>query len=398
MKKLCSFLLVTFMILGTVGIAAAGAIEDLGELIYFDQYLSANKNQSCASCHDPNTGFVDPLNVRLPGTFVSSAGSDPTLFGGRNSPMAAYALNSPNFFFNDGEGLWMGGQFWDGRADDLAEQAKGPFLNPVEMAMPDRAAVVDAMFAADNKNKNAYDVLFPAAFPGITRTSSVDDIYNAMADAIAAFESTFPFNEFSSKFDHVLNQGYVTWDGTALITADSDSLATFFSAEEISGMDVFFDDTVGGGQCVLCHMPPDFTDFTYDNLGIPKSKNALIKKNPVDLGLANTINNLDTLYPAIEMPNDPAAAAALQEGKFKVMTVRNVELTPPYGHNSYFATLEEIVHFYNTRDMDRIWGKPEVPQTVNDGELGDLGLSPTQETNLVAFLKTLTDGYHPPTP
>lgn len=395
MKKLCSFLLVTFMILGTVGIAAAGAIEDLGELIYFDQYLSANKNQSCASCHDPNTGFVDPLNVRLPGTFVSSAGSDPTLFGGRNSPMAAYALNSPNFFFNDGEGLWMGGQFWDGRADDLAEQAKGPFLNPVEMAMPDRAAVVDAMFAADNKNKNAYEVLFPAAFPGITSASTVDEIYNAMADAIAAFESTFPFNEFSSKFDHVLNQGYVTWDGTALTTTDEVGLANVFSAEEISGMDVFFDDTVGGGQCVLCHMPPDFTDFTYDNLGIPKSKNDLIKKNPADLGLANTINNLATLYPLITMPADPAAAAALQEGKFKVMTVRNAELTAPYGHNGYFATLKDIVHFYNTRDVDRIWEKPEVPQNVNFNELGDLGLSTDEEADLVAFLKTLTDGYKP---
>ena len=400
MKKLCCFLLVTFMILGTIGIVDAKpkkdaeSMEELGELIYFDQYLSANKNQSCASCHDPNTGFVDPLNIRLPETFVSSAGSDPTLFGGRNSPMAAYALNSPNFFFNAGEGLWIGGQFWDGRADDLAEQAKGPFLNPVEMGMPDRAAVVDAMFAADNKNKNAYEVLFPAAFPGITSASSVDEIYNAMADAIAAFESTFPFNEFSSKFDHVLNQGYVTWDGTALITADAGGLITVFSTAEIDGMNVFFDDTDGGGQCVLCHMPPDFTDFTYDNLGIPTSKNDLIRKNPVDLGLANTITNLDELYPHITT-TAPEAAAALQEGKFKVMTVRNVELTAPYGHNGYFATLKDIVHFYNTRDVDPMWEKPEVPQNVNFNELGNLGLSSAQEADLVAFLKTLTDGYKP---
>ena len=92
-------------------------------------------------------------------------------------------------------------------------------------------------------------------------------------------------------------QGYVTWDGMALTTADAVGLATVFSPAEIDGMNVFFDDTVGGGQCVLCHMPPDFTDFTYDNLGIPKSKNTLIKKNPADLGLANTINNLATLYP-----------------------------------------------------------------------------------------------------
>jgi cytochrome c peroxidase len=296
--------------------------------------------------------------------------------------MAAYALNSPSFFF-DGE-LWVGGQFWDGRADDLAEQAKGPFLNPVEMGMPDRAAVVEALFADDNKNKNAYEALFPAAFPGIT--DSIDDIYNAMADAIAAFEMTPSFNEFSSKFDYVLNQDYVALDGVVL---DQVGLVGVFSTAEIRGMQVFFDDTAGGGQCVLCHMPPDFTDFTYDNLGIPKSKNDIIKKNPVDLGLANTITNLGSI------PDNPLAAAALQEGKFKVMTVRNVELTAPYGHNGYFATMEEIVHFYNTRDVDRMWKKPEVPQNVNSNELGDLGLSPDQEADLVAFLKTLTDGYHP---
>ena len=115
MKKICSFLLVTFMLLGIVSIVSAAPIDELGQLLYFDQYLSANKNQSCASCHDPNTGFVDPLDVRLPGTFVTSAGSDPTLFGGRNAPMAAYALNSPNFFFDTTDGLWIGGQFWDGQ-------------------------------------------------------------------------------------------------------------------------------------------------------------------------------------------------------------------------------------------------------------------------------------------
>ena len=162
---------------------------------------------------------------------------------------------------------------------------------------------------------------------------------------------------------------------------------------------------VGLGQCVLCHMPPDFTDFTYDNLGIPKSKNDIIKKNPADLGLAVTIANLDNIDSNyfdqnLEYYRDNllGADAASQERKFKVMTVRNVELTAPYGHNGYFATLEEIVHFYNTRDVDRIWEKPEVPQNVNVTELGDLVLSPDDEDNLVAFLKTLTDGYTKPTP
>ena len=98
----------------------------------------------------------------------------------------------------------------------------------------------------------------------------------------------------------------------------------------------------------------------------------------------------------------------LQLGKHKVMSLRNIELTPPYAHNGVFATLEEIVHFYNTRDALGLcvdnndpgfavtcWPAPEVPQNVNVDELGDLKLTTVQEADIVAFLKTLTDGWGP---
>jgi len=84
-----------------------------------------------------------------------------------------------------------------------------------------------------------------------------------------------------------------------------------------------------------------------------------------------------------------------------VPTLRNVDLRPSdgfvkaYGHNGYFKSLEEIVHFYNTRDVEP-WPAPEVPLNVNSAELGNLGLTASQEADLVAFMKTLSDGYVPP--
>src|SRR5688572_1719182 len=108
--------------------------EDLGKLLYFDQGLSEPDGQSCASCHEPSAGFDDP-DADLP----VSEGVIPGRFGGRNSPISAYAMYSPSLHFNMVEGLWVGGQFWDGRGtgavlgDPLADQALGPFLNPVEM-------------------------------------------------------------------------------------------------------------------------------------------------------------------------------------------------------------------------------------------------------------------------
>jgi len=93
------------------------------------------------------------------------------------------------------------------------------------------------------------------------------------------------------------------------------------------------------------------------------------------------------------------ANAAAENGKFKVPTLRNVELTAPYMHNGVFSTLTEVVQFYNERDVDpATWGPAEVSANVNDAEMGDLMLTDQEVQDLVAFLKTLTDidgGYSP---
>jgi len=353
--------------------------EQLGKLLYFDTDLSLNKNQSCASCHTPE-GYADPNNAKDPKNNVVSLGSDITLNGGRNAPSAAYAAFTPIFHWNPMMAKYMGGQFWDGRAATLTAQAQGPFLNPVEMAMPSKKAVLIAIANEDNKNHSKYKKLFYKVF-GIElemflsteNQPYIDAVYVNVADAIASFEKSGELNKFNSKFDYFLI-------GKAEL-----------SSSEQNGLVLFN----GKAKCNTCHkstpltardgsiMPPLFTDFMYDNLGIPKSNNSKIANNPIDYGLGGRTDIATTDFNGFQL------------GKHKVMTLRNIELTAPYGHNGYFATLKEIVHFYNTRDIAH-WDPPEVAQNLNTEELGDLELTDQEENDIVAFMKTLTDGYGEP--
>lgn len=370
--------------------------QQLGKRLYIDKNLSANRNQACATCHSFKAvdgkapAFVDPDNVKK--STPVSLGSIEFATGTLNTPSIAYAMFSPLFHWNKKEGLYEGGQFWNGRASDLAEQAGKPFLNPVEMAMPNEWAVVSRL-----KEDAAYIQLFfklyqldLAAVPHIKDAqflqptpAAVGDIYHKMTQAIAAFEKSSVFNKFNSKFDFV------------------SAGKTQFSAQEEQGMKLFN----GKAGCSACHIsqadldehgdlvPPLFTDFTYDNIGVPR--NVKIPGNPSpDKGLGGR-SDIRKLAPNGE-----------ELGKHKVMTLRNIAITPPYGHNGVFATLEQITHFYNTRDTlgtvpDNAspdfgvsgWPKPEVGKNVNHDELGNLGLTPAQEQAVVAFMKTLTDDY-----
>jgi len=165
--------------------------------------------------------------------------------------------------------------------------------------------------------------------------------------------------------------------------------------EEAFGLELFN----GKGKCSLCHPsgPTEddhvalFTDFTYDNLGVPKNpENPVYKYDPtfVDLGLGGFLTNVDKykMYAEDNM------------GKFKVPTLRNVDKRPgngfkkAYTHNGYFKSLKEVVHFYNTRDI-ATWPAPELDQNVNHNELGNLMLTDEEENAIVTFMKTLSDGY-----
>jgi cytochrome c peroxidase len=369
------------------GVSAA-AFRALGKEIFFDTNLSDPVGQACASCHDPATGFADPDHDAI------SRGAVPDVFGNRNAPMASYASFIPPFGFNDEIGEYVGGQFWDGRADTLEEQAKGPFLNPLEMHMADDVAVVEAVSAS------AYAPDFLAAFgPDSLDTADAAAAFDRIAAVIGAYERTDEVNPFTSKHDY------------AMTLLGPERMMTF-TMQERQGMELFN----GIAQCWVCHTTPMggmmgmddggmaflpdqlilFSDYRYSNLGIPKNPDNPFYDLPPDLNPEGA-DWIDHGLAAV-MPGGVAANPEL-DGLFKTPSLRNVALTAPYGHNGYFTTLKEIVHFYNTRDVpDSGWPEPEVAANIDTVTMGDLGLSDAQEDAIVAFLMTLSDGWVPPAP
>lgn len=345
-------------------VRAAGSTDKqwLGKQLFFDPNLSVPPGQACSDCHDPAAGWADPRKDS-----PTSEGNTPGLFGNRNSPTVAYAALSPDFHYDAVRKLYVGGQFWDGRAKSAADQAKGPILNPLEMNGASKQRVIDAVKAGP------YADLFRSVW-GATAFDMTETAYDNLAAAIAEYEMTGEVSSFSSKYDDVLS-------GAATLTK-----------QERRGLVIF----EGKAQCGACHptgVDPTigkvmFTDFTYDNLGVPKNPdNAFYtlsaKENPdgkgfVDLGLGGYLKK------------------ASENGKFKVPTLRNIALTSPYMHNGYFATVTDVVKFYNTRDVSSAgWPTPEVTANLKKGGMGNLKLTGSEIKDLVAFLVTLNDTKFP---
>ena len=333
----------------------------LGEKLYHDTSLSKDRTMSCATCHSIDNAFIDPRSTNM--ELGAALGDDMTSIGDRNPPTAAYAKFILRFHFDEVEGLYIGGQFLDGRATDLTEQAKGPFLNPVEMNMPDEASVI-----ARVKENETYVEAFKEIY-GDDIFNDTQKAYEALAESIAKFEKSSTFSPFSSKYDKALK-------GEAVLTD-----------QETRGLALFN----GKANCHACH-PADgsqahFTDFTYDNLGVP-----------VNHALRDANGKRDD-YVDNGLYDNPQVTDPGLKGAFRVSTLRNIAVTGPYMHNGVFKDLETVVHFYNTRDVEgainpetgEAWEKGEVEINKNSSELGDLKLTQEEEKDLVAFLKTLTD-------
>lgn len=357
---------------GMAGEMAFPTREKLGQALFFDANLSANRSQACATCHNPDFAFTDPRETEA-GKAVS-LGDDGHSLGDRNAPSAAYALFSPSFHrLEDGNGA--GGQFHDGRAMGLADQAGGPPLNPIEMGMKDVAAV-----EARLRENPDYVAAFTALF-GETAMARPGALYRAMTEALAAYERTAEFAPFDSRYDRYLK-----------------GEETFTEQEEL-GRTLFF--STQFANCSLCHdirgrdgrlERSTFSGYRYFNIGVPVNADVRklngLKPGHVDEGLA--------LNPA--MAGDAAA-----RGKFKTPSLRNVAVTGPYMHNGVFKDLRTVVLFYNkynskkkSRQVDpetgQRWGPPEVADNIALKELETgPGLDDPRIDALVAFLKTLTD-------
>ena len=366
---LASTAVLSLAVAGTSTSAPLTPQEELGKLLFFDTNLSTPAGQACAACHGPASGWTGPDAAINAGGAVYE-GAFAGRFGNRKPPASAYAGDSPVLYY-DGE-KWVGGMFWDGRAtgwtlgDPLAEQAQGPFLNPVEQNNASTQVVIDEVLASP------YADLFEQV------CADPDSRYECIGRAIAAYERSSEVNPYTSKYDYWLK-------GEARLTG-----------QELRGLQLFR----GKGQCASCHVEPLFTDFSYDNVGVPKNPMNPFYDMPYNPDGANWVDA--GLGGFLEAAGYDEAVWGPAWGKHKVPTLRNADLRPArkfvkaYGHNGYFKSLEEVVRFYNTRDVPGAgWPAPEVADNVNTSEMGNLGLNHGEELAIVAFLKTLSDGFIP---
>jgi cytochrome c peroxidase len=421
----------------------AAKMAALGKALFFDTNLSANGTQSCAACHAPEVGWTGP-DASINNGGAVYPGALPYRFGNRKPPASAYAGDSPVLYYDEEEGEWVGGMFWDGRAtgailgDPLAEQAQGPYLNLLEQSLPN-----EQVLCVRVKN-GSYSGLFEEVWgPGsLNCAKDPGGVYERIGRSVAAYERSPEVNPFSSKFDQFWgnaqaagkdvtrikcgtgggggggmggamgcpgggSNGWMSYRGLGLTDAELQGLAVFNDPNR--------------ANCASCHSLapgrsglPLFTDFGYANLGIPKNPENPFYTMPtawnpdganwVDHGIGDFLKGA----------GHASEIYTPELGKFKVPTLRNVDLRPSeafvkaYGHNGYFKSLEEIVFFYHWRamidggcigggmggggmgcPMADMFPPPEV-----DLNRAMLNMFPRpQVDNLVGFLKTLSDGY-----
>jgi len=361
-------------------------VAALGREIFFDRSLSASGKMACATCHDPNYAYGPP-----PGKAIAIGGEHMDRVGTRAVPSLRYLQTIPAFsehmHFTDGDVALGGGFMWDGRAASLHEQARLPLLDANEMANPDVASVVAKLRRA------TYATQFRKLF-GADVFQHPNEAFERAMLALEAFQKVpQEFYPYSSKYDAFLR-------GEVELT----------DAEE-RGVAVFKDPNKG--NCASCHIPvqrngafPVFTDFDYINVGVPRNRNLPVNDDPhyYDLGLCG--------------PKRKDLAATKEYcGLFRAPTLRNVALRDAFFHNGVFHTLREVLEFYAERDTHpEKWYShnadgsvrkaddlpPELIANLNveppfDRKLGDKPPMSAQDIDdLLAFLQTLTDGYHVP--
>ncbi len=399
------------------------AAAQLGQKIFADKALSASGQQSCSSCHVAASAFAEDATASGVdhGSPVPLGGLAMNLTGFRNTPSLMYAALTPAFSVGS-DGGPVGGFFRDGRAKTLADQAVLPFTTSFEMANADAAAVVTLLKTRP----------YLADFAALYGSAVLDDPTTALArmgQALAAFETEDPgFAPFSSKYDYFLK-------GQATLTA-----------QEQRGLGLFNDATKG--NCGACHpstsadgkTPPMFTDYSYDNLGVPR--NGLIPANGPSAPSYTPANSTDGVQTYYDLGVcGPFREQALNFfsicGKFKVPTLRNIAATAPYFHNGRFTTLVDAIGFYVRRDtnpeewyptaddgsvtkfddLPAVYGGQFVVQAgvvgSDKGYLGNVNtleipynrligdapaLSVDDINDVITFLCTLTDGYDPTHP
>jgi cytochrome c peroxidase len=363
------------------------ALAALGRQLFLDPALSASGKIACATCHDPSHDF-GPANTQA----VQRGGADGRSFGVRAVPSLKYTQNTPpfteHFVDDDGDDSVdqgpAGGRTWDGRSQSFHDQARLPLFSSFEMANPDSDAVVAKVQAG-------HDAQFRAVF-GAKVFDDKALAFKALLMALEAYQqSPAEFYPYSSKYDAYLKYG------------------AELSAQELRGLAAFNDPEKG--NCARCHPSakvkgafPQFTDFGFAAIGAPR--NSSIPANAdgryYDMGLCGPWRT------------------DLQDrheycGMFRTPTLRNVARRPVFLHNGVFHSLNDVVRFYAERDTKPQHWYPRAPdgrvlkfddlpeafianldtQAPFDRHAADApALNDQNIEDIVAFLQTLTDGYH----
>jgi cytochrome c peroxidase len=358
------------------------AAASLGQEIFHDVTLSASGRMSCATCHDPKRGHASPFSTPVAFGGRGFPGDQSEQVSGLRVPPSIRYLKFNSSFKWDAQGMPVGGFFWDGRANSLAEQAKKPFLGANEMGNVDAQEVISRL------SHSPYAKRFQQVF-GDNIFADPQTAFERVAYALERYQKEDKeFAPFSSKFDAV-NAGLAV-----------------FTAQELRGLTWF--NRADKGNCAACHpstKPDDapgalFTDFSYDSLGVPRNAAIAANHNSAffDMGLCG-----------------PERADLLQRtdlcGKFKVPSLRNVALRTRFFHNGQFDNLTDVVRFYVTRDTQAsLWYRLDVyddlPSNLrtnvnvteapyNRQRNEKAALTESEITDLVVFLQTLTDGFTP---
>lgn len=403
------------VILDRPRVVPLSAVAQLGEKIFFDPSLSASGKQSCATCHSPDHAFGPPnsLSVQLGGAHMEQAGYRPP-------PSLMYLYRQPNFSIGPDSGdaeappdltalaaksagvdkaqknagvapaapamVPQGGLFWDGRADTLQAQASGPMLNPVEMAN----ANMDEVSA--KLQRTTYKSDFTQLFGPLIFKNRDLSIAEAMF-AVARYQvEEQKFHPYSSKYDNWL-------EGKARLTQ-----------AELHGLRLFNDPNKA--NCAGCHLskpgsdglPPMFTDYQYEALGVPRNTKLAINHDPkfFDMGICGPFR-------------DDLKDQTQYCGMFLTPTLRNVDTRKVFFHNGVYHSLDDVMAFYNERNTapEKFYPKgadgkvqkfDDLPVKFKanidtkdapfDRNFGDKpAMTAGEMKDIIAFLHTLNDGY-----
>jgi cytochrome c peroxidase len=321
----------------------------LGRKLFEDKRFSSTGQVACASCHDAKKAFTDSPLATSEGIKVKGK----ALTGTRNAPTVVNAA-------------YFTSMFWDGRSADLEDQAQHPFLNPVEMALPNHEPILKVA-RSDPEYVKAFQQVFGKAGSAITMKE--------VTQAIAAFERTQISG--NSPFDRFFFGGE----------------AAALTEQQKRGFDLF----VNKGRCVSCHVIEQttalFTDNRFHNIGV--GINGVQADVPALAGeflkAKATLAEVDKKVLADKRTSELGRFAISRSfeglGGFKTSTLRNVAVTPPYMHDGSIKTLRDVVVHYNNGGVTKE-GDP-VNDFLSSG-IRPLLLTEPEIDDLVAFMEALT--------